>query len=404
MDMHTDFPILQTGAIYLDSAASSLTPTVVVDSMTEYYTRYRSNVHRGLYASAEHATAAYEAARASVAQFVGAEKSEVVFTSGTTLSLNMAAHMTANSLGATWQAGDEILVTSLAHHSLYLPWQQIAAQRNLKIVMVQPNADGSLAAEDIISNITDRTKVVLLTHVSNVTGLILPVQEIAARCRERGIITIVDAAQSVAHLPVHFSELNVDFLAFSGHKLYGPTGIGALIIRKDLHDTLEPWIVGGGMVDTVGDTRSDWSAAPAKFEAGTPGIAEAIGLSRAIQWIDDNGGIHAFSKSEHMLYAALIAELQQIPDLQLIGYSENLQQHTGCVSFVMDGVHGHDIAAILAEKDIAARAGHHCCQPLMKHFGVSSTVRVSLAPYNTLDDIHQLAVTLKNIKTILGLS
>ncbi len=399
MDMHNDFPILNSGMIYLDSAASSLTPTVVADAMAEYYTRYRSNVHRGLYASAEQATSAYEAARGQVARFVGADTSEVVFTSGATLSLNMAARMAADSLGSGWQAGDEILVTSLAHHSLYLPWQQIAAQRNLKIIMVQPDADGGISAQDILSKITDRTKVVLLTHVSNVTGLILPVQEIAMECRT---ITIVDAAQSVAHLPIHFADLGVDFFAFSGHKLYGPTGIGVLIIRKGLHDTLEPWIVGGGMVDTVGDTRSDWSTAPAKFEAGTPGIAEAIGLSRAIQWIDDNGGISAFSKSEHMLYAALIAELQQIPDLQLIGYSKNLQQHTGCVSFVMDGVHGHDIAAILAEKDIAARAGHHCCQPLMKHFGVSSTVRISLAPYNTLDDIHQLAVALKDMKTILG--
>ncbi len=402
MDMHTDFPILNSGMIYLDSAASSLTPTVVVDSMAEYYTRYRSNVHRGLYASAEQATSAYEDARLRVAAFVGAEKSEVVFTSGATLSLNMAAQMTADSLGTDWQPGDEILVTSLAHHSLYLPWQKIAAARNLKIVMVQPNADGSLAAEDILSNITDRTRVVLLTHVSNVTGLIVPIQEIAARCRARGMVTIVDAAQSVAHLPIVFSELGVDFFAFSGHKLYGPTGIGALIIRKDLHDTLEPWIVGGGMVDTVGDTRSDWSAAPAKFEAGTPGIAEAIGLARAIQWIEDNGGMTAFSKSEHMLYAALIAELQQIPDVNIIGYSDNAQQHTACVSFLINGIHGHDVAAILAEKDIAARAGHHCCQPLMKHFGVSSTVRISLAPYNTLNDIHQLAVALKSMKTILG--
>ncbi len=403
MDMHTDFPILNSGMIYLDSAASSLTPTVVSDAMTEYYTHYRSNVHRGLYATAEHATAAYEAARASVAQFVGAHATEVVFTSGTTLALNMAAHMTADSFGADWQAGDEILITSLAHHSLYLPWQKIAAQRNLKIVMVQPNADGSLAAEDILSHITDRTKVVLLTHVSNVTGLILPITEIATECRARGIMTIVDAAQSVAHVPIQFADLGVDFFAFSGHKMYGPTGIGALIIRKDLHSTLEPWIVGGGMVDTVGDTDSRWAEAPLKFEAGTPNIAEAVGLARAIQWITDNGGIHAFAKSEHMLYAALIAELQQIPEVQIIGYSNNPEHHTGCVSFVMNGVHGHDVSAILAEKDIAVRAGHHCCQPLMKHLGVSSTTRISLGPYNTLDDIHQLAVALKSMKKILGL-
>jgi cysteine desulfurase/selenocysteine lyase len=268
--------------------------------------------------------------------------------------------------------------------------------------MIQPNADGLISATDILSQLTDRTRVVLLTHVSNVTGLILPIQEIAAQCRKHGVITILDAAQSAAHLPLNVKELAVDFLTFSGHKLFGPTGIGVLVIAKQLHEQLEPWVVGGGMVDTVGETSAKWSDAPLKFEAGTPPIAEAIGLARAIDWIQNNGGIAAIHHSEMILYGALIAELQQIPDLTLIGYSGDAQLHTSCASFTIDGVHGHDIAAVLAERNIAVRAGHHCCQPLMKHFGVSSTTRVSLAPYNTLDDIHELAVALKSIKTILG--
>jgi cysteine desulfurase / selenocysteine lyase len=387
-----DFPILKD-IIYLDNSATTQKPQSVINSISKYYSESNANVHRGIHDLSVKATLAYEDAHQVVADFIGAEFEEIIFTSGTTHSLNLVA----NSLGKSLEKGDEIVLTQMEHHSNIVPWQQLA-KRGVIIKFIPITPDYKLDMEEARQMITDKTKIVSVTHISNVLGTINPVEELANLAHQKGAIMIVDAAQSVPHIPINVKELNCDFLAFSGHKMCGPTGIGVLYGKKRLLEVMEPFMFGGDMIKEVSFKDSTWNDLPWKFEAGTPPIAQAVGLSTAISYLK-NIGMEEVAKHNSNLTSYAIEKLNTVSGLKIIGPSDN-KNRGAVISFELEGIHPHDISEILNREKIAVRGGHHCAMPLHNLLKIAGTTRASFYIYNTFSDIDVLVESIKKVQEI----
>lgn len=404
MNIHAireQFPILHQEInghplVYLDSAASSQKPRSVIDAVRNYYELDHANVHRGVHSLGSRATDAYEGAREKVTRFIHAPSAEqIVFTRGTTTALNLVASSYAR---AVCQEGDEIVITPMEHHSNLIPWQQVAKATGatLKFVPLQP--DGTITLADAEATITDRTKIVSVTYVSNVLGCVNPIKQLAELAHRKGAVIVVDGAQSTPHMKVDVQDLDVDFYAFSGHKMCGPTGIGALYGRRSLLEKMEPIEYGGEMIDFVELYDSTWKDIPYRFEGGTPIIAGAVGLGAAIDFLEQIG-MDAIDQHEKHLTKYAYDVLSNIDGLTIYGPEQN---RVGLVTFNIDDVHPHDVATVLDTKGIAIRAGHHCCQPLMRWLNVSATARASFYIYNTTDEIDRLADALIQTKEFFG--
>ena len=390
-EVKKDFPILNQVVndeplIYLDSAATSQKPTAVLTAIETYYKTANANVHRGVHTLAERATSQYEAARETVRAFIKAkETAEVLFTRGTTTSLNWVARSYGE---ANVHEGDEIVISYMEHHSNIVPWQQLARKQKATLKYIELTKDGQLDLTSAKEQITSRTKIVALTHVSNVLGSINPIAELTQLAHSVGAVIVVDGAQAVPHMAIDVGELGVDFYAFSGHKMLGPTGIGVLYGKRALLEAMEPVEYGGEMIDFVYNQESTWTELPWKFEAGTPNIAGAIGLAAAIDYLNQLGmeNIHAH---ETALVTYLLPKLRAIPGLVVYGPTDD-SRRTGVVTFNVDDLHPHDLATALDMQGIAVRAGHHCTQPLMRQLGASSTARASVYVYTTKADCDSL--------------
>lgn len=395
------FPILKQEVnghplVYLDSAASSQKPRSVIQAIARYYEHDHSNVHRGVHTLGSRATEAYEGAREKVAAFLNAaQPEEIVFTRGTTTALNLVASSYARTV---CKEGDEIIITPMEHHANLIPWQQAAKATGatLKYIPLQP--DGSLSLEDVEKTITPNTKLVSVTYVSNVLGVVNPVKEIAKIAHKNGAVMVVDGAQSTAHMKVDVQDLDCDFYAFSGHKMCGPTGIGALYGKKKLLETMEPIEYGGEMIDFVDLYESTWKDVPYRFEGGTPIIAGAVGLAAAIDFLQEIG-MDEIDKHDRKLAAYAYDKLTRIDGITVYGPSAN---RVGLVTFNLGDIHPHDVATVLDSEGVAIRAGHHCCQPLMRWLNVSATARASFYLYNTEEDIDRLADALLKTKEFFG--
>lgn len=386
-----DFPIFLNRAsnnpfTYLDSASTSQTPMQVVETVQRYYTDYNANVHRAIYSAGEQATKAYEAARKNISNFIGAEESHsVLFTRGTTEAINLIAY----SWGVhNLKKGDEILLTEMEHHSNLVPWQLVAKKTGANLKFIPFQQDGNL--ENPTDYFSENTRIVAIIHQSNVFGTINDVKQVVTLAKSAGALTLIDAAQSIPHLPVNLSALDCDFLAFSGHKMLGPTGVGVLCGRNKILNEMEPFLAGGEMIQTVTLETSTWNDLPWKFEAGTPNIAQAIGLGTAVQYLS-NIGMQKVHDHESILTHYALERLGEIDQVTIYG---NPSQRGGLVTFNVAGIHSHDLAQLLDRDGIALRAGHHCAQPIMDKLKVPATVRASFYLYNDLGDIDRLAESL----------
>lgn len=396
-----DFPILQRvvsgrPVVYLDSAASSQHPRSVIEAMTRYYEWSHANVHRSIHTLGEESTELYEAARVRVQRFIGAEhRQEVIFTRGTTDSLSIVA----DAVGHTLSAGDEILVTEMEHHSNLVPWQMAARLRGATVRAIPVVGDGVLDLAAFDRLLGERTRVLAVAHVSNVLGTINPIGELCSQARRAGVVTVVDGAQAVPHMPIDISRLNCDFYAFSGHKMLGPTGIGVLWGRREVLDRLEPTRGGSEMIKEVWIEGARWNDLPWRFEPGTPPIAEAVGLGAAIEYLEKLG-MERVAEHERELTAQAITELGAVPGVTVFG-PPAATGRGAVVAFAVQGVHPHDVAAFLDAEGIAVRAGHHCAQPLMRCLGVTGTSRASFSVYTSPDEVTLLARTLAGISAAL---
>lgn len=369
---------------YLDSAASSQKPRQVCAALKSYYQEYAANIHRGVYHFSDLATRRYEEARQKVAQFIGAGDSDCcIFTSGTTDAINLLAY------GLPVEAGEDIVLTGMEHHSNLVPWQQLAERRGANLRWIEVAPDGRLDLTTLEPALSGKPRILSLTWVSNVFGTINPVAEIARRARERGALVVVDGAQGVPHLPCRVDELECDFLAFSGHKMLGPTGIGVLWGRRELLEALPPYRHGGSMIRQVKRERTLFADIPQKFEAGTPPIGEAIGLGAAVDYLEAIGMARVREHEQELLEYAF-ETLGKMKGMRLLGPCDSTVQ-SGVISFDYRGLHPHDLATILDREGVAVRAGHHCCQPLMRQLGLPGTTRASFYIYNTREDVDQLA-------------
>ncbi|SFA47740.1 L-selenocysteine selenide-lyase (L-alanine-forming) [Parageobacillus thermantarcticus] len=394
------FPILDQKVngkplVYLDNAATSQKPLSVIEALDRYYREYNSNVHRGVHTLGTKATDAYEGAREKVRRFINAKSTqEIIFTRGTTTALNMVA----TSYGrANLQEGDEIVITYMEHHSNLIPWQQAAKRTGATLKYIPLQADGTIDMKDVEATVTENTKIVAVAHVSNVLGTINPIKEIARVAHQRGAVIVVDAAQSAPHMKIDVQDLDCDFLAFSGHKMCGPTGIGVLYGKRELLEKMEPVEFGGEMIDFVELYESTWKELPWKFEGGTPIIAGAIGLGAAIDFLEEIG-LDNIAAHEQELAQYALERLSAIEGLTIYGP----KHRGGLVTFNIEGVHPHDVATVLDAEGIAVRAGHHCAQPLMKWLNVTATARASFYLYNTKEEIDQLADALQKTKEYFG--
>ncbi len=398
-----EFPTLDQSVngkplVYLDNAATSQKPRAVLDALRAYYENDNSNVHRGIHELSRRATVAYEESRAKVASWVGAtEPAEIVWTRGTTEAINLVS--TAWGLNNVHE-GDEILISVLEHHSNIIPWQLLAQRTGAVIKYIEIDDQGRWVLEDLSDLLTDRTKVVAISHVSNALGTVNPVKEVAAAAHEVGALVLVDGAQGAVHIKVNVQDLGVDCYAFSGHKMCGPTGIGALWARRDLLDSMEPYQGGGEMIHIVEREMSTWAKVPHKFEAGTPNIAGAIGMGAAIDFLSEVG-MDAIARHERGLLEYALERVSAVGGVRIYG-PESLEEHSALISFTLGDAHPHDIATILDSEGIAVRAGHHCAQLAMKHFGISATARASIYLYNTEDDIDRLAEGLEQVQSIFA--
>jgi cysteine desulfurase/selenocysteine lyase len=389
-DIRNDFPILSRlvngkPIVYLDNAATSQKPKAVIDAVTSYYERANASVHRALHTLGEEATASYEASRRAAARFIGAARQEeIVFTRGATESINLVA----SSWGKAFLVeGDAILLTEMEHHSNLVPWQILAEEMGCSLLFIPVNPEGCLELPALDGIWTDRIKIVSLAHVSNVLGTVNDAERIIEFAHERGAVVLVDGAQSVPRMPVNVQELGCDFLAFSGHKAYGPMGIGVLYARGDLLEQMPPYMGGGEMIRAVRLTESTWNDPPHKFEAGTPNVEGAVGLAAAISYLEALG-MEEIASYEEELSRYAVSRLGEIEGLTLYGRA---RRRTGAISFNLEGIHPHDAAQLLDRDGIAIRAGHHCAQPLMGKLGVDATARASLSFYNTASEIDILA-------------
>ncbi|RCX17360.1 L-selenocysteine selenide-lyase (L-alanine-forming) [Fontibacillus phaseoli] len=391
------FPILNQEInghplVYLDSAATSQKPRAVLEALQRYYESDNANVHRGVHTLGSRATDAYEGAREKVARFIGASRTEeIIFTRGTTTALNLVA----SSYGPSALAeGDEIVITQMEHHSNLIPWQQLAKATGAVLKFIPLQQDGNIALEDVEKTVTDKTKIVSTAYVSNVLGVVNPVKEIAEIAHRHGAVMVVDGAQSTPHMKVNVQDLDCDFYALSGHKMCAPTGIGVLYGKKHLLESMGPVEFGGEMIDDVGLYESTWKELPWKFEGGTPIIAGAVGLAAAIDFLEEIG-LDEIHRHETKLAAYAMGRLSEIEGITVYGPRE---REVGLVTFNLLDVHPHDVATVLDAQGIAIRAGHHCCQPLMRWLQASATARASLYLYNTEQDIDRLAEALIQTK------
>jgi len=400
-EIRAQFPILERDVhgkplVYLDSAASAQKPLSVLKAMDDVYRGYYANVHRGLHMLSEESTDAYEATRAKVASLISAPSpDEVVFTSGATMSLNIIARSWG---GAFLEKGDEILISVADHHANIVPWQMVAQEKGAVIKAVPVAEDGSVSLDVITSMINEKTKIVSLPHVSNVLGTVFPVEEIAKAAHHVGAIFVVDGCQGVVHMPVDVQAIDCDFYVFSGHKLYGPSGMGVLWGKMDILKEMPPFLGGGDMIDRVTIEASTYAEPPQRFEAGTPPIVEVIGLGAAIDFVQSIG-MDKIRDHEMSLISYAHQQLSSVEGLTLIGTAAG---KSGVVSFTMDCAHPHDISTIVDRKGVAIRAGHHCAQPLMDFMGVSSTARASFGVYSKKEDIDALVDALGTVRKIFG--
>ena len=396
-DLRKDFPLLETKMnnqplTYLDSAATSQKPKQVIDEIADYYNKYNSNIHRGVYNLAVETTDKYENVRHKVANFINAYRDEeVLFTKGTTQSLNWIAQ---GYVRYNLHEGDEIVTTYMEHHSNIVPWQAIAQEKNLKVKYVTLTKEGKLDLDDLKQKVTDKTKIVAVTHVSNVLGTINPIKEIAAIVHQSNAILVVDGAQSVPHLPVDMQDLEADFYVFSGHKMLGPTGIGVLWGKYELLEKMHPLEYGGEMIDSV--TTATFKESPWNFEGGTQNIEGVLGLGAAIDYLEEIG-MENVARNDEDLQKYALEKLANIKTIEIYG-PKDPDQRCGVVSFNLKGIHPHDVATFLDADGIAVRAGHHCAQPLMDWLGVSATLRASFYFYNTYEEIDKLVDSLKKVE------
>jgi len=409
-----DFPILSRTVregrplVYLDSGATSQRPRQVLDAERAFLETHNAAVHRGAHQLAEEATDDYEAARAKIAVLVGAEPEELVFTKNATEAINLVAYAMSNSsirtgLGPETERfgvgpGDEIVVTELEHHANLVPWQELCRRTGATLRWYSVTEDGRIDLDSL--ELTERTKVVAFAHQSNVLGSIAPVEELVRRARAVGALTVLDACQSVPHMPVALTELGVDFAAFSGHKMLGPSGVGVLYGRTELLDSMPPFITGGSMIEMVRMEGSTYAPPPQRFEAGVPMTSQAVGLGAAVDYLSAIGMDRVFAHERELTKVALDT-LREVEDVRIIG-PDSLEQRGGAVSFVVDGVHAHDVGQVLDDRGIAVRVGHHCAWPLHRRFGIAATVRASFHVYTTVEEVAQLADGVRAAREFFG--
>jgi len=396
-EIKKDFPIFNNrpDLVYLDNSATTQMPKVVMDAVNEYNSNYRANIHSESYKLSGEASGKYEEARAIVANFLNAAPEEIIFTSGATHGLNTLAH----SLGKNLKKGDNVVLTQMEHHSNLVPWQQASLDYGFQLRFIEINNDCELDMESAKKVIDENTKVISFVHISNALGTINPAKEIVEIARNAGAISIIDAAQSAPHLKIDVVDLDCDFLVFSGHKIGGPTGIGVLFGKKERLENLTPFIFGGGMINSVSYNDASWNKSPDKFEAGTVNIAGAIGLARALEYIQKIG-MDTIKEHEKKLSEYTLSQFENIKGLKLVG-TKNIKNRSGVLSFVLGGIHPHDVASILdRDYNIAVRAGHHCTMPLMKLLGINGTVRASFWIYNDKDDVDKLINGIKQAQKI----
>ena len=399
--LRRDFPALDQQVagkplVYLDNAATGQTPRRVIEAIGKFYLEDCANVHRGVHELSQRATEAYEGARRAIQGFIGAaEIGEVIYTRGTTDSLNLVAH----SLGELRVGeGDEVIISAIEHHSNIVPWQILCDRQGAKLRVIPINDAGELLLDDFDRMLGDRTRIVAVTHVSNALGTINPVREIIARAHERDVPVVLDGAQAIPHMPVDVRDLDCDFYAFSGHKMFGPTGIGILYGKRALLEEMPPYQSGGDMIESVTFEKTTYNELPYKFEAGTPNIADAIGLGATVEYLAEIGMDRIASYEKELLdYATGV--IGAIDGVRLIGTA---REKAGVLSFVIEGVHPHDVGTILDREGVAVRAGHHCAQPVMDRFGVAATTRASFAFYNTKSEIDTLADAVGKVKELFG--
>ncbi|BAW06465.1 cysteine desulfurase [Nocardia seriolae] len=386
---------------YLDSGATSQRPLQVLDAERNFLLEHNAAVHRSAHQLAEEANEAYEAARAAIAAFVGVGADEIVYTKNATESLNLVAYAFSDDrFPHRVGPGDEIVITELEHHANLVPWQELARRTGAMLKWYGITDDGRIDLDSL--ELSSATKVVAFTHQSNVTGAVADVAELVRRAKEVGAIVVLDACQSVPHMPVDFKELGVDFAAFSGHKMLGPSGIGVLYGRRALLEDTPPCITGGSMIETVYMDHSTFAAPPQRFEAGSMMISQAIGLGAAVKYLSDIG-MEAVAAHEHTLVGAALEGIGAIDGVRIIGPTENVHRG-GAVSFVVDGIHAHDVGQILDDQGVAIRVGHHCAWPLHRYFGVAATARASFAVYNTLDEVDQLVAAVRKAQSFFGVA
>jgi cysteine desulfurase/selenocysteine lyase len=398
-----EFPVLSreidgNPITYLDSAATSQTPQRVIDAMTRYYTESRASIHRGVYPLAVEATDLFEGARQRIADWLGSTTQETIYTANATMAINLVAY--------TWgrqniASGDTVVLTEMEHHSNIVPWQLLCAERGAQLRYVPVTDEGRLDLDALDELLAQRPKLVGLVHVSNVLGTINPVAEISRRAHEAGAAVLIDGTQAVPQMPVDLREIDADFYAWTGHKAYGPTGVGVLHGRRELLEEMPPFIGGGHMIRRVGDDMSTWTDLPWKFEAGTSQIAEAIGLGVAVDWITELG-IDRIREHEESLVADALDRLSAVPGLTIQG-PLSAAERGSLVSFTLEGAHPHDVGEILGRRGVCVRAGHHCTQPLMRRLGVGATTRASFAVHNTTADVDRLLEGLVEVRRVLDL-
>lgn len=406
LDIRPDFPVLDQlvngkPLVYLDSGATAQKPRRVIDALSAFYQADNANVHRGLHALSMRATDAFEKARARVARFVGAaDPAEIVFTRGTTESINLVAQSWCS---ANLRAGDEILLTEMEHHSNLVPWQLAAARAGATVrylPVAGADAEHGLDLSRLDEFLTPKVKLFAFTHLSNTLGVLNPAAELCARARAVGAVTLIDAAQSIGHEPIDVRALGCDFLAFSGHKMCGPTGIGALYGRKALLDAMPPWQGGGGMIENVEYSGSTWKPAPERFEAGTPNIADAVALGVACDYLDEIGRA-AIGAHDHRLAALAHEAIAGLPGIRVLGPRVG-SPRAGMVSFAFAGIHAHDVITVADQQGVALRGGHHCNMPLMKKLGLPSTARASFYLYNTEQEVEAFAAAMRKVVKFFG--
>ena len=391
--LRQDFPILSTAVrgkplVYLDNAATTQKPRQVIDALNDYYRRYNSNIHRGLHTLSEQATNAYEAARGKIRTFINAASDkEVIFTRGTTEGINLVAQSYGRS---RLTAGDEIIVSEMEHHSNIVPWQLLREQTGAALKVVPINDAGELMMDEYAKLLSDKTRIVAVAHVSNALGTVNPVAAIAQLAREAGAVVVLDGAQAAPHEKIDVQALDCDFYAFSGHKLFGPTGVGALYGKQALLEDMPPYQGGGDMIKMVTFAKTLYNDLPYKFEAGTPYIAGVIGLGAAVDYVNETG-IERIADYEQALLRYATAEVGAIAGVRLIGTAK---ERAGVLSFVVDGIHPHDLGTLLDHEGIAVRAGHHCAMPVMERFGIPATARASFAFYNTFEEVDKLTAAI----------